>query len=380
MDTPKTDDATQKTDDTTQKTDDTTQKTDDATQKTDDITKKTDDTTKKTVDTPTVDMSSIKDLFNSSNMNAIFWFLAVYFAIIIILAIFFKDKLASMQAFSGQIVDILVFGTLIYYAFYMYYKNKDNENSDFVTYIKDEFRRELSDFNTVIYLGIFLVALMGVTYAYRMVTLSTDAPFSINFLSGVSWIYMCVLLIVNFFIHVLKIPILDTIFQSVVPSSSPDKTSPVADEVFNVSNNLYTYNDAKEICSSFGAKLADYDAIEKAYNNGAEWCNYGWSEGQMALFPTQKDTWSVLQKNKQHANDCGRPGVNGGYMVNPYVKFGVNCFGKKPAASKNDMLRMNAKKMSLNPEPTSPDATTTATKKWDDVTVNAFNQNKWSAY
>ena len=100
----------------------------------------------------------------------------------------------------------------------------------------------------------------------------------------------------------------------------------------------------------------------------------------MALFPTQKDTWSVLQKNKQHANDCGRPGVNGGYMVNPYVKFGVNCFGKKPTASKNDMLRMNAKKMSLNPEPTSPDATTTATKKWDDVTVNAFNQNKWSAY
>ena len=376
MDTPKMDDTTKKTEDTTQKTDDTTKTRDETSKKTEDATKKTDETSK-----TTVDMSSIKDLFNSSNMNAIFWFLAVYFAIIIILAIFFKDKLASMQAFSGQIVDILVFGTLIYYAFYMYYKNKDNENSDFMTYIKDEFRRELSDFNTVIYLGIFLVALMGVTYAYRMVTLTSDAPFSINFLSGVSWIYMCILLIVNFFVHVLKIPILDTIFQSVASpdKSSDDKTSPVADEVFNVSNNLYTYNDAKEICSSFGAKLADYDAIEKAYNNGAEWCNYGWSEGQMALFPTQKDTWSVLQKNKQHANDCGRPGVNGGYMVNPYVKFGVNCFGKKPTASKNDMLRMNAKKMSLNPEPTTPDAETTP-KKWDDVTINAFNQNKWSAY
>ena len=178
--------------------------------KTDDTTKPTVDTTKPATDTtkPTVDMSSIKALFNSSNLNAIFWFLAVYFAIIIILAIFFKDKLASMQAFSGQIIDILVFGTLIYYAFYMYYKNKDSENTDVMTYIKDELRRELNDFNTVIYLGIFLVALMGVTYAYRMVTLSTDAPFSINFLSGVSWIYMCVLLIVNFFIHVLKIPIL----------------------------------------------------------------------------------------------------------------------------------------------------------------------------
>jgi len=363
MDTPKTDDTTKKMDEGEDK-----KKMDE-----DKDTKKTDEgkDTKKT-DTPV----DIKDLFNSSNVNAIFWFLAVYFAIIIILAIFFKDKLASMQAFSGQIIDILVFGTLIYYAFYMYYQNKDKENSDF---IKDEFRRELSDFNTVIYLGILLVALMGVTYAYRMVTLSSDAPFSINFLSSIGWIYMCILLIVNFCIHVLKIPILDHIFQSAAP---PSKTSSdVEDEVFNVSNNLYTYSDAKEICSSFGAKLADYDAVEKAYNSGAEWCNYGWSEGQMALFPTQKDTWSVLQKNKQHANDCGRPGVNGGYMVNPYVKFGVNCFGKKPTASQTDILRMNAKKISLSPTSTPPDATTTtATKKWDDVTVNAFNQNKWSAY
>ena len=350
-----------------------TPKTDEDTKKTDEDTKKTDEDTKKT-DVPV----DIKALFTSSNMNAIFWFLAVYFVIIVILAVFFKDKLASMQAFSGQIIDILVFGTLIYYAFYTYYKNKDKENSDFMTYIKDEFRRELSDFNTVVYLGILLVALMGVTYAYRMITLSPGAPFSINFLSSIGWIYMCILLIVNFFIHVLKIPILDNIFQSVVPSSKT--SSDAVDEVFNVSNNLYTYSDAKEICSSFGAKLADYDAVEKAYNNGAEWCNYGWSEGQMALFPTQKDTWSVLQKNKQHANDCGRPGVNGGYMVNPYVKFGVNCFGKKPTASQTDILRMNAKKMSLNPTPTPTDVTATAaTKKWDDVTVNAFNQNKWSS-
>ena len=374
-----------KTDDTTKPATDTTKPATDTTKPTVDTTKPATDTTKPATDTtiPTVDMSSIKDLFNSSNMNAIFWFLAVYFAIIIILAIFFKDKLASMQAFSGQIIDILVFGTLIYYAFYMYYKNKDSENTDVMTYIKDELRRELNDFNTVIYLGIFLVALMGVTYAYRMVTLSTDAPFSINLLSGVGWIYMCILLIVNFFIHVLKIPILDTLFPSFTSpdKTSPDKTSPVADEVFNVSNNLYTYNDAKEICSSFGAKLADYDAIEKAYNNGAEWCNYGWSEGQMALFPTQKDTWSVLQKNKQHANDCGRPGVNGGYMVNPYVKFGVNCFGKKPTASKNDMLRMNAKKMSLSPETKKmPEDEVAVKKKWDDVTINAYNKDKWSAY
>jgi len=89
------------------------------------------------------------------------------------------------------------------------------------------------------------------------------------------------------------------------------------------------FDDAKNVCGSYGARLANYDEIENAYNNGAEWCNYGWSDGQMAFFPTQKDTWSVLQRNKKHANDCGRPGVNGGYMGNPYIKFGVNCFWKK---------------------------------------------------
>jgi hypothetical protein len=36
-----------------------------------------------------------------------------------------------------------------------------------------------------------------------------------------------------------------------------------------------------------------------------------------------------LQKIKGHEHDCGRPGVNGGYIANPLVKFGVNCYGNK---------------------------------------------------
>ena len=62
-------------------------------------------------------------------------------------------------------------------------------------------------------------------------------------------------------------------------------------EVFNISNNLYTYDDAQAICSVYGAQLATYDQVEEAYKDGAEWCNYGWSENQMAFFPTQKSTW-----------------------------------------------------------------------------------------
>ena len=57
---------------------------------------------------------------------------------------------------------------------------------------------------------------------------------------------------------------------------------------------------------------------------------YGWSDNQMALFPTQKSTYDKLQEVQGRENDCGRPGVNGGYIENPNVKFGINCYGVKP--------------------------------------------------
>ena len=101
-------------------------------------------------------------------------------------------------------------------------------------------------------------------------------------------------------------------------------------QVFHVPGNKYTYDNAKAVCKAYGGRLANYDEVEKAYSGGGEWCSYGWSDDQMALFPTQKKTWSHLQKIKNHENDCGRPGINGGYIGNPNVRFGINCFGYKP--------------------------------------------------
>jgi hypothetical protein len=101
-------------------------------------------------------------------------------------------------------------------------------------------------------------------------------------------------------------------------------------QVFNIPGNYYDYDNAKALCKAYGAELATYDQIEKAYNSGAEWCNYGWSANQQALFPTQKKTFDYLQTVSGHENDCGRTGINGGYMANPKLRFGVNCYGNKP--------------------------------------------------
>jgi hypothetical protein len=164
-------------------------------------------------------------------------------------------------------------------------------------------------------------------------------------------------------------------------SNKPEKI-PGA-EVFNIANNLYTYDDAQAICKSYGARLATYDDIEQAYNDGGEWCNYGWSDNQMAFFPTQKATWENLQKTKNHKNDCGRPGINGGYFDNPNIRFGVNCYGKKPKPSQSELSMMEYNKNQQYAKTPEERAIDEKVKYWQDnaaklLNVNAFNTNKWS--
>ena len=151
-------------------------------------------------------------------------------------------------------------------------------------------------------------------------------------------------------------------------------------QVFNVPGNNYSYDDAKAICNAYGSDLATYQQVESAYKNGAEWCNYGWSDGQMALFPTQQQTFDNLQKIKGHEHDCGRPGVNGGYMANPNIKFGVNCYGNKPKITQDEEELMKI----ASPYPKTMQEIDFQKKvdywknKIGQIMVSPFNYNMWS--
>lgn len=151
-------------------------------------------------------------------------------------------------------------------------------------------------------------------------------------------------------------------------------------QVFNIPGNYYNYTNAKALCQAYGANLATYQQVEDSYRDGGEWCNYGWSDGQMALFPTQQKTFDNLQKIKGHENDCGRPGVNGGYMINPKLRFGVNCYGNKPKITDEEEELMKY---------TTPYAETAEDiafqkrvefwkNKVGDILVSPFNYNTWS--
>lgn len=176
--------------------------------------------------------------------------------------------------------------------------------------------------------------------------------------------------------------------NSTQQSNSPEQATaqpgcatpqPENNEAFNIGNNVYQYDEAQAVCKAYGARLATYDEIEKSYKEGGEWCNYGWSEGQMAYFPTQKDTWNKLQKDPKMKHACGRPGINGGFIDNPYVKFGANCFGKKPPKPDNwdpQSVLVNVKPVEMSEE---DKAKAELIKRG---LMNGFNANvkKWSEY
>lgn len=171
-----------------------------------------------------------------------------------------------------------------------------------------------------------------------------------------------------------------TVTKNASSKSSVIPNMKFTEEVFNIPGNYYVYDDAKALCSAYGARLATYQEVEKTYDKGGEWCNYGWSEGQMALYPTQQTTWDGLQKIKGHENDCGRPGINGGFIKNPAMKFGANCYGYKPKMTPlEEDIMANA---TPYPKTKKDMAVEKRTEYWKErlpeILVSPFNYKSWS--
>jgi len=151
-----------------------------------------------------------------------------------------------------------------------------------------------------------------------------------------------------------------------------------ATQVYNISANRYTYYDAEPLCKAMGAELATYDQVKEAWSKGADWCNYGWVKGQMAVYPTSAETYKKLQQGSaEDSASCGRAGLNGGYFDNPEMRFGVTCYGPKPAKDNHDETHVS------QGAPQSPDAVAFNRKvakfkaEVDSVPILPFSGNKW---
>jgi len=320
------------------------------------------------------------------------WFLAIYIVVYYILGAFFNKgkEPAEFQQNLGRTLDVIFFVSVFIFAVSYYTSKSQQQVTDDMMVLYDNILLFLEDSNNLVTIPLFIVSLYIVLYLFRLPMSSSTKPFFIALIEGTAWISLLLNAIVIFIQKTFDINILDYLRtlkaekQEEKDEEESVKLPIIEDEVFNVSNNKYSYEDAQAVCGSFGAKLATYDQIEAAYNNGAEWCNYGWSDGQMAFFPTQKETWDKLQKFPKKKNNCGRPGVNGGYIDNPYVKFGVNCYGKKPTPTENDIKRFETQQSHPIPLTAEDKELQEKIEYWkknpEKLQLNSFNNNNWSRY
>jgi len=353
-------------------------------------------------------MVDASNIFNKSNMMMVFWFLAIYVIVNLFIGVIFKQG-------TSHYIDAIIFGILFILGVSTVYSMSEPDQETMLSQIFNYFVNYLNQPTSIISVGIFIVVFYTIIYIFKLQMTDDSESIFITLIEYFAWFMFLILLTVEFFKVFFQISLIDLLLGNVanlindawtrIPNSPTGgtgtkkietkietkigtkigTTNVPQNEVFNVDNNLYTYDDAQAICSSYDARLATYDDIEKSYNDGGEWCNYGWSANQMALFPTQKATWNKLQQTTDHKNDCGRPGVNGGHIDNPYVKFGVNCFGIKPQPTQADTDRMFANSEHVYPKTKEDAELDTKIAYWKAnsaalLQLNAFSHNQWNDY
>jgi hypothetical protein len=175
-------------------------------------------------------------------------------------------------------------------------------------------------------------------------------------------------------------------YDGLPPSQIPTNTAPAGmvatgnegtKQVFNVSDNLFTYDDADAVCRAYGSELATYEQVVDAYKKGANWCNYGWTKGQLALYPIQNSFWQKYQdSDPEEAESCGMPGINGGYFENKNMQFGVNCFGVKRVPKGSEQMKsayVSDKEREIREK---VNVFKRQLKNWK---LMPFNEDKWSS-
>jgi hypothetical protein len=318
----------------------------------------------------------------------------ISFVIISILLLFSgydtNNQLNDSLAFS-RTIDLSMFLLIAIIAIPIFYFVGKEKNISNIKKMLDKTESFVKEPQSIAISLASIVALYATLFITGIPMTNDTKPITITLIESLLWLFLLFILFIELFKRVFDTYLTDTIFTYLrgllnynveVEVKDVEKKNVIVKEkvpeVFHVSNNLYNYEEAQSICKSFDSRLATYDEVEKSYNNGGEFCGYGWSEGQMILFPTQKSTFDKLQLIPGHEKDCGRPGVNGGFMSNPTIQYGVNCFGVK----KDGVDPVQKDEIALNKN-TADVVMDAKVKYWQEhkdelLVIDSFNKNKWS--
>jgi hypothetical protein len=153
----------------------------------------------------------------------------------------------------------------------------------------------------------------------------------------------------------------------------PEDTPIINKEVFLVDNNIFSRSEAPKVCQAlFNSDSANKAQLTDSFNNGANWCNYGWTSDGDAYYPLQQDTNNSVCE--------GSVGLNGGPMAEKDYKLGALCYGVKPDDTKFTSLNQ------IHRESTFSESDQKMLENYrkklanGGIKIAAFNDKAWSRY
>ena len=339
------------------------------------------------VDTKSSAKEYLMFMLKESHLDLLFAFVLIYAFVSLGYSSFAKQNNFKMAVSLSRLFDYILLFVMIGFLAYYYFTADHYTRTHVLDFVMKESYKFYEDpimmFSTMIFICVFT----AISFALGIPTHGENTPFSVIIISHKGWYLLYSQVIFNILKYGLGVDLVRYLkdpknyYSGKPPSEEKGEEEVVsAEEVFHINNNLYTYEDAGDICKSLDSRLATYDEIEAAYKKGGEWCSYGWSDDQMALFPTQSDTWKKLQKNPSTKNMCGRPGINGGFIKKPATKYGVNCFGVKPNESmKSKGIAPNSAAYLAQFDKKGEAKVNVWKNKRQSLSVQPFNPSAWSS-
>jgi hypothetical protein len=144
------------------------------------------------------------------------------------------------------------------------------------------------------------------------------------------------------------------------------------EEAFLVKSNIFNKDESNKVCKAlFNSRVATREELNADYNNGANWCNYGWTMDGSAYYP--------LQNNSDTPVCVGLKGLNGG-ALDGAPRLGITCYGVKPSEKEYTSLETIYRDSSI------AEADMVMLEKYrkmmssGKIKVAPFNDKVWSRY
>ena len=154
--------------------------------------------------------------------------------------------------------------------------------------------------------------------------------------------------------------------------TSTQQSAQKKEESFLVKSNIFNKDESNKVCKAlFNSRAATREELNADYNNGANWCNYGWTMDGSAYYP--------LQNNSDTPICVGSKGLNGG-ALDGAPKLGITCYGTKPTEREYTSLDKIYRDSSM------AEADIAMLEKYREmmsagkIKVAPFNDNVWSRY